>query len=72
MSTRKSRWQVSDLAAEFQLNPRTIRYYEHVGLLKASTRTAAGYRLWRTLRMAPLPRPPQPMTPTRISSDPAA
>lgn len=38
--------QVSDLAAEFHINPRTIRYYERVGLLKASTRTPAGYRLY--------------------------
>lgn len=46
MSQRHPGWQVSDLAAEFLINPRTIRYYERVGLLKPSTRTPAGYRLF--------------------------
>lgn len=46
MSRRVTRWQVSDLATEFQINPRTIRYYERVGLLRASTRTPAGYRVY--------------------------
>ncbi|MBI3048222.1 MAG: heavy metal-responsive transcriptional regulator [Acidobacteria bacterium] len=32
--------------SEFGLNPRTIRYYERIGLLAASTRTAAGYRVY--------------------------
>ncbi len=39
-------WRVSELAADFNINPRTIRYYERIGLLSASTRTAAGYRLF--------------------------
>ena len=38
--------RVSELAAQFNVNPRTIRYYERIGLLSASTRTAAGYRLF--------------------------
>lgn len=46
MSHRMMEWQVSDLAAEFNINPRTIRYYERVGLLKASNRTPSGYRLY--------------------------
>ncbi|MGH9159481.1 MAG: MerR family DNA-binding protein, partial [Vicinamibacteraceae bacterium] len=46
MSGHNIGWYVSDLADEFFLNPRTIRYYERVGLLKASTRTAAGYRVY--------------------------
>jgi DNA-binding transcriptional MerR regulator len=37
---------VSNLATEFDINPRTIRYYERVGLLEASARTAAGYRVY--------------------------
>lgn len=39
-------WRVSELAADFNINPRTVRYYERIGLLSASTRTAAGYRLF--------------------------
>lgn len=46
MSRRTIGWQVSDLAAEFDINPRTVRYYERVGLLQASTRTSAGYRVY--------------------------
>jgi DNA-binding transcriptional MerR regulator len=46
MSRRTIERQVSELAAEFDINPRTVRYYERVGLLKASTRTPAGYRLY--------------------------
>lgn len=37
---------VGELAAEFGINPRTIRYYERIGLLAASTRTSAGYRVY--------------------------
>lgn len=39
-------WRVSELAAERGINPRTIRYYERIGLLVASRRTAAGYRVY--------------------------
>lgn len=46
MSRPSGGCQVSELAAEFNVNPRTIRYYERIGLLSASTRTAAGYRLF--------------------------
>jgi DNA-binding transcriptional MerR regulator len=37
---------VGELAAEFGLNPRTIRYYDRIGLLRPAARTAAGYRLF--------------------------
>lgn len=46
MSRRTIGCQVGDLAAEFHVNPRTIRYYDRIGLLEASTRTPAGYRLY--------------------------
>lgn len=36
--------RIGELAAEFQLNPRTLRYYEDIGLLPPAQRTAAGYR----------------------------
>lgn len=36
--------RISEFAAEFQLNPRTLRYYEDIGLLPPAQRTSAGYR----------------------------
>jgi len=36
--------RIGELAAEFGLNPKTIRYYEAIGLLPAPRRSAAGYR----------------------------
>lgn len=44
--SRNGGCHVSDLAAEFNINPRTLHYYERIGLLKASMRTPAGYRLY--------------------------
>lgn len=38
--------RIGELAAELGLNPKTIRYYEEIGLLPAPRRTAAGYRLY--------------------------
>ena len=38
--------RIGDLAAEFGLNPKTIRYYEQIGLLPSPRRTRAGYRLY--------------------------
>lgn len=35
---------VSELAAECGVEPRTVRYYDQIGLLTASARTGAGYR----------------------------
>jgi MerR family Zn(II)-responsive transcriptional regulator of zntA len=38
--------KIGALAAELNLNPKTIRYYEQIGLLPDPERTAAGYRLY--------------------------
>ncbi len=44
MPERKLR--IGELAAELGLNPKTIRYYEQIGLLPAAPRTESGYRLY--------------------------
>jgi DNA-binding transcriptional MerR regulator len=44
MGLTTSGWGVRGLAAELGVNPRTVRYYERIGLLTASARTNAGYR----------------------------
>ena len=36
--------RIGELAAAVGVNPKTIRYYEEIGLLPAPRRTAAGYR----------------------------
>jgi DNA-binding transcriptional MerR regulator len=36
--------QIGQIAAELGLNPKTIRYYEAIGLLPEPRRTSAGYR----------------------------
>ncbi len=38
--------RIGQLAAELGLNPKTIRYYEDIGLLPNPERTPAGYRLY--------------------------
>lgn len=38
--------QIGELAAQLGINPKTIRYYEHIGLLPLPKRTEAGYRLY--------------------------
>ena len=38
--------RIGELAAELGLNPKTIRYYEEIGLLPAPRRSPAGYRLY--------------------------
>lgn len=38
--------RIGELAAALGLNPKTIRYYEALGLLPATPRTAGGYRLY--------------------------
>ncbi|ACZ43357.1 transcriptional regulator, MerR family [Thermobaculum terrenum ATCC BAA-798] len=38
--------RIGDLAAELGLNPKTIRYYEQIGLLPAAPRTESGYRVY--------------------------
>jgi DNA-binding transcriptional MerR regulator len=37
---------IGELAEHFGLNPKTIRYYEEIGLLKRADRSEAGYRLY--------------------------
>jgi DNA-binding transcriptional MerR regulator len=37
---------IGELARRANVNPRTLRYYERIGLLAPATRTAAGYRLY--------------------------
>ncbi len=38
--------RIGELAAELGLNPKTIRYYEEIGLLPQPRRTQSGYRLY--------------------------
>jgi DNA-binding transcriptional MerR regulator len=44
--SQDSKQRIGQLAEELNLNPRTIRYYERVGLLPKPERTPAGYRLY--------------------------
>lgn len=44
----KAQVRIGELATELGLNPKTIRYYEEIGLLPAPRRTPAGYRLYDT------------------------
>lgn len=38
--------RIGELAAEVGVNPKTVRYYGQIGLLPASARTSAGYRVY--------------------------
>lgn len=38
--------QIGEFAAAFGLNPKTVRYYERIGLLPEPERSPAGYRLY--------------------------
>ena len=38
--------RIGGLAAEFGVHPKTIRYYEQIGLLPQPERTEAGYRVY--------------------------
>lgn len=38
--------RIGELAARLGINPKTIRYYEGIGLLPDPERTAAGYRVY--------------------------
>lgn len=37
---------IGELAAQHGLNPRTLRYYENLGLLPTPSRTMSGYRMY--------------------------
>ena len=39
--------RIGELAADLGINPKTIRYYEEIGLLPVPARSPAGYRLYR-------------------------
>ena len=41
--------RIGELAARFRLNPKTIRYYEEIGLLPKADRSESGYRLYDKL-----------------------
>ena len=40
----RDRMQIGELASRVGLNPKTIRYYEAIGLLPPAARTESGYR----------------------------
>ncbi len=40
------RFFIGDVAKRFGLNPRTIRYYERIGILPKAGRTESGYRIY--------------------------
>jgi DNA-binding transcriptional MerR regulator len=42
---------IGELAGELHLNPKTIRYYEEVGLLPEPRRSESGYRLYSRYEM---------------------
>ncbi len=42
--------RIGELARAAELNPRTLRYYEQLGLLRPFARTEAGYRIY-TVKM---------------------
>ncbi|MDA8388122.1 MAG: MerR family DNA-binding transcriptional regulator [Nitrospiraceae bacterium] len=37
---------IGDIARRFGLNPRTLRYYEAIGILPKAGRTESGYRVY--------------------------
>ena len=41
-----ARWRIGELAGELGLNPKTIRYYEAIGLLPEPQRNTSGYRIY--------------------------
>jgi DNA-binding transcriptional MerR regulator len=45
-ASSRSHLRIGGLARELGINPKTIRYYEAIGLLPVPQRTASGYRLY--------------------------
>ena len=45
-TSNSSRIRIGELAAELGLNPKTIRYYEEIGLLPPARRADNGYRFY--------------------------
>lgn len=41
--------RIGELAVHFSLNPKTIRYYQEIGLLPRAHRSESGYRLYDEL-----------------------
>lgn len=39
-------WRIGELAAKLGMDPRTLRYYETIGLIPPPRRTSSGYRLY--------------------------
>lgn len=48
---QRSGLRIGQLAAQAGLNPRTIRYYERLGLLPPPPRTSSGYRLYQPAQL---------------------
>ena len=45
-TNEKDEVRIGLLATEFGLNPKTVRYYEDIGLLTKARRTSSGYRIY--------------------------
>ena len=44
--TEKKYYQIGELAKKLKISPRTIRYYEEIGLLKEAKRKYGNYRVY--------------------------
>lgn len=47
MRTSKPNMLIGELGRRLNVNPKTIRYYEEIGLLPEPVRTSSGYRVYR-------------------------
>jgi DNA-binding transcriptional MerR regulator len=45
-ASNKGLSRIGELSSELGLNPKTLRYYEEIGLLPEPSRSASGYRLY--------------------------
>src|SRR5690606_16567547 len=46
LEVEEARMRIGELAERLGVNPKTIRYYESIGLLSPPERTPAGYRIY--------------------------